>query len=128
VKYLSIAAVAAFAWVALAQQPKRVDSEALKHAAKNGGEWITYGRDFAETHYGPLKQIDTSNAGLGVVLGDGMSIRGTTGSYAALFQRSPHGSLAWDVLFAVDARTGKMKWRRDPEIELQHISQICCGR
>ena len=38
-----------------------------------------------------------------------------------------YGSLAWDVLFAVDARTGKMKWRWDPEVARKHISEICCG-
>src|SRR5271170_6080836 len=40
---------------------KRVDDNALKNAAKNGDEWLTTGRDYAETHYSPLKQIDTSN-------------------------------------------------------------------
>jgi glucose dehydrogenase len=44
-----------------AQQPNRVDTNALKNAAKNGDEWVTYGRDYAETHYSPLKQIDTTN-------------------------------------------------------------------
>src|SRR3984957_20892851 len=47
--------------VALAQQPKRVDTNALKNAAKNGDEWLTYGRDYAETHYSPLNQINASN-------------------------------------------------------------------
>jgi hypothetical protein len=56
----SACAVAA-AWVASAQQPKRVDDNALKNASKNGDEWLTNGRDYAETHYSPLKQIDTSN-------------------------------------------------------------------
>jgi hypothetical protein len=35
-------------WVASAQQPKRVDDNALKNAAKNGDEWLTNGRDYAE--------------------------------------------------------------------------------
>src|SRR5271154_4129056 len=43
------------------QQVKRVDDGALKNAAKSGDEWLTYGRDYAETHYSPLKQIDTTN-------------------------------------------------------------------
>src|SRR5580658_10307243 len=48
-------------YVARAQQPKRVDDNSLKNAAKNGDEWATYGRDYAETHYSPLKQIDATN-------------------------------------------------------------------
>jgi glucose dehydrogenase len=48
-------------WIASAQPPKRVDDNALKNAAKNGDEWVTCGRDYAETHYSPLKQIDAAN-------------------------------------------------------------------
>jgi quinohemoprotein ethanol dehydrogenase len=117
-------------WVAWAQQPKRVDTNALKNAAKNGDEWVTYGRDYAETHYSPLKQIDTTNVSrLGLAWSwetespAGGRVEGTPlMSNGVLF-----GSLAWDVLFAVDARTGKFKWRWDPEIPRQHISEICCG-
>src|SRR5262249_32857824 len=47
-------------WFAMAQS-KRVDDNALKDAAKNGAEWLTYGRDYAETHYSPLKQLTTEN-------------------------------------------------------------------
>src|SRR6476619_3157561 len=43
------------------QSSKRDDDRALKNAAKDGEEWLTYGRDYAETHYSPLKQIDASN-------------------------------------------------------------------
>ena len=40
---------------------KRIDDKTLREAGKNGDEWLTYGRDYAETHYSPLKQIDASN-------------------------------------------------------------------
>jgi quinohemoprotein ethanol dehydrogenase len=116
--------------VALAQQPQRVDTSALQNAAKNGDEWITYGRDYAETHYSPLKQIDTNNVGrLGLAWSwDTESPSGGRTEATPLFSNGIiYGSLAWDVLFAVDARTGKMKWRWDPEIPRQHISRVCCG-
>jgi quinohemoprotein ethanol dehydrogenase len=38
-----------------------------------------------------------------------------------------YGSLTWNVLFAVDARTGKFKWRWDPEIPRKPVLDICCG-
>ena len=44
-----------------AQQPKSVDDDALRNAGGNGDEWLTYGRDYAETHFSPLKQIDVTN-------------------------------------------------------------------
>jgi quinohemoprotein ethanol dehydrogenase len=117
-------------WLASAQQPKRVDDNALKNAAKNSEEWLTYGRDYAETHYSPLKQIDTSNV---KQLGLAWSWE-TESPSGGRIESTPlesngvmYGSVAWDVLFAVDARTGKFKWRWDPEIAREHISQICCG-
>ena len=49
------------AWVAVAQQPRRIDDSALKNAGKRGNEWLTYGSTPGETRYSPLKHIDTTN-------------------------------------------------------------------
>jgi quinohemoprotein ethanol dehydrogenase len=38
-----------------------------------------------------------------------------------------YGSLGWNVMFAIDARTGKYKWRWDPEIPREHIATLCRG-
>src|SRR5688572_29653422 len=44
------------------QQPvtKVTDATLLKPA---DGDWVGYGRDYAETHHSPLKQIDQSSVG-----------------------------------------------------------------
>ncbi len=116
---------------ALAQTNKRaVDDNALKNAPKNADEWLTYGRDYAETHYSPLKQIDASNVKrLGLAWSwETESPQGANVEATPLVSNGVmYGSLGWDVLFAVDARTGKFKWRWDPEIPREHIQQICCG-
>jgi glucose dehydrogenase len=51
------------AWVAVAQKPttEAVTTKALVNAAGNGSEWLSYGRDYAETHFSPLTQISTKN-------------------------------------------------------------------
>jgi quinohemoprotein ethanol dehydrogenase len=125
-----VAVTAFFAWVLLAQQVKRVDDAALRNAAKTGEEWLTYGHDYAETHYSPLKQIDASNVkrlGLAWTWAtespSGANVEGTP----LVSNGVMYGSLGWGVLFAIDARTGKYKWRWDPEIDRTHISDICCG-
>jgi quinohemoprotein ethanol dehydrogenase len=127
-----IGALCLCASIGLAQTSsnKRVDNNALRNAAKNGDEWLTYGRDYAETHFSPLKQIDVSNVKrLGLAWSwETESPSGGRLEATPLYSNGVlYGSLAWDVLFAVDARTGKLKWRWDPEIPREHISQICCG-
>jgi quinohemoprotein ethanol dehydrogenase len=39
-----------------------------------------------------------------------------------------YGITNWSIVFAVDARTGKEKWRWDPEVNRQAVQpKICCG-
>jgi quinohemoprotein ethanol dehydrogenase len=118
------------AWMAVAQQPKRVDNTALKNAGKTGEEWLTYGGDYGEKHFSPLKQIDTTNVKrLGLAWNwETESPSGANVETTPLMSNGVlYGSLGWNVLFAVDARTGKSKWRWDPEIPREHIASLCCG-
>src|SRR5690348_13312896 len=60
-KLVPFTAALAIALSAAAQNPRRVDDVALKNAAKNTGEWLTYGLTPEETRYSPLQQINVSN-------------------------------------------------------------------
>jgi quinohemoprotein ethanol dehydrogenase len=124
------AALAGGVWIATAQQPKRVDNNALKNAGKTGEEWLTYGGDYGEKHFSPLKQIDTTNVKrLGLAWNfETESPSGANVETTPLMANGVlYGSLGWNVVFAVDARTGKSKWRWDPEIPREHIASLCCG-
>lgn len=126
----SFALVALAACPLLAQQKSQVDDNALKNAGSNGEEWLTYGRDYAETHFSPLNQINTANVKqLGLVWSwETESPSGARIESTPLFSNGIlYASLGWGVLVAVDARSGKLKWRWDPEIPRKHISEICCG-
>src|SRR5215467_8337578 len=57
----AVALALAGPWIALAQQRKTVDDAALKTGSKNGEEWLSYGVNWAEQRYSPLKEIDASN-------------------------------------------------------------------
>ncbi|HUF76754.1 MAG TPA: hypothetical protein VMM35_10780, partial [Longimicrobiales bacterium] len=49
----------------LVAPPLGAQVETSDLVAAPAAEWLTYGRDYAETHYSPLDQIDTDNvAGL----------------------------------------------------------------
>ena len=113
-------------------QAKRVDDAALKNAAKSAsdGDWLSYGLTPGETRYSPLKQIDASNVKrLGLVwsyeVGDGGGDQEAT---PLEWNNTIFGVTNWSIVFAVDARTGKEKWRWDPEVNRKATGdKMCCG-
>ena len=96
----------------------------------NPDEWTNYGLTPGETRYSPLNQINTSNVSR---LGHAWTYeagRGGGGQEATpLFSNGTLYSITnWSIVFAVDARTGKEKWRWDPEVNQDKTRpQICCG-
>jgi quinohemoprotein ethanol dehydrogenase len=117
-----------------AQQAPTVDAKALKAAGTASdampGSWLTYGLTQGETRYSPLKQIDASNVGkLGlswsVELGAGGAQQEAT---PLMWNNTIYGITTWSVVFAVDARSGKLLWRWDPEENQAFTrSKMCCG-
>jgi quinohemoprotein ethanol dehydrogenase len=124
------------AWVGFAQQPRPAtppDANALRNAAQSK-EWLTYGGNYAETRYSPLRQIDSSNvARLGLawtyVVGSG----GGNQEATPLFSSGVlYGITNWSIAFAVEAKTGKELWRFDPKIDRAFAAGatnggVCCG-
>jgi PQQ-dependent dehydrogenase (methanol/ethanol family) len=127
---LSVAGFVLATWVALGQQARRVDDAAIRNAGKTGEEWLSYGLTPGETRYSPLKLIDSTN-----VSRLGLSWSYDIGQGGGSQEATPlevngtiYGITNWSIVFAVDARTGKEKWRWDPEVNRQAVQpKICCG-
>jgi quinohemoprotein ethanol dehydrogenase len=113
-----------------AQQPHRIDDAALRNAGKSGEEWLTYGLDQGETRYSPLSQINAANVSRlapawSYDLGAG---GGNQEGTPLVWNGTIYGITNWSGVFAVDARTGKERWRWDPEVNQAAVrSRICCG-
>jgi quinohemoprotein ethanol dehydrogenase len=114
---------------AAAQNSHRVDDAALLNAASNGDEWLTYGHDYAETHYSPLKQIDSTNASrLGLAwYFDTASESGSEEAVPIVSNGTMYVTVTWGVLYALDARTGQLKWSWDPKIGHQNFPPKSAG-
>jgi quinohemoprotein ethanol dehydrogenase len=115
---------------AAAQQARPVDDKALKNAAKNGAEWLTNGHDLGDTRYSALKQIDATN-----VWRLGLAWYYDTDSFPGMPETTPivadgvmYGTATWGVVFALDARTGKEKWRWDPKAGHQNFPPGSLGK
>jgi PQQ-dependent dehydrogenase (methanol/ethanol family) len=116
--------------IALGQQVKRVDNSALKNAVRTGDDWLTYGFNYSETRYSPLNQINADNASrLGLAWSYNVGPGGGSQEATLLeWNGSLYGITQWSVVFAVDVRTGKERWRWDPEVNQAAVRpKICCG-
>src|SRR5215468_9358323 len=118
-------------FLALFGQARRVDDATLKNAAKSAsdGDWLTYGLTTGETRFSPLKQIDASNVKrLGLAwsyeVGDGGGDQEAT---PLVWNNMIFGVTNWSIVFADAARTGKEKWRWDPEVNRNATrDKLCC--
>jgi PQQ-dependent dehydrogenase (methanol/ethanol family) len=93
-------------------------------------DWTRYGRTPAETRYSPLAQIDAGNVARlrlawSYQAGRGGGIQEATPLVA---NGTLYSITNWSVVFALDAATGREKWRWDPEVAQEFVrSKICCG-
>ncbi|HEX7079444.1 MAG TPA: PQQ-dependent dehydrogenase, methanol/ethanol family [Gammaproteobacteria bacterium] len=103
------------------------DDAALIDAARSGEEWLTYGRDYAETRFSPLEQIDADNVGrLGLAwYYDTGSLRGLEAT-PLVSNGVLYATTSWSNVFALDARTGEELWRWDAQADRTRGSRACC--
>jgi len=112
----------------LAATPVFAD-DALDQALKSDNNWPMYGRTYDNTRFSPLNQITDQNVGqlklvyafqLGalrsneatpIVIGDTLYISSSSGPRA---------------VYALDARTGKMRWQYQPVIAEDVEPFVCC--
>jgi len=129
VLFLSVAGLILATWVVMGQT-RRVDDVALRNAGKTGEEWLTYGMTPGETRYSPLKLLDTTNVSrLGLAWSYDIGPGGGNQEGTPLFWNGNIYAITnWSVVFSVDARTGKERWRWDPEVNQTAVRpKICCG-
>ena len=119
-----------------------VTDAALLNGWKSG-EWLMAAGNYDATRYSPLTQIDASNVNkLGLAwYYDTDSLPGTLEASPVISNGTLYATVTWGVVFAVDARTGKEKWRWDPSVGHQNFPtgslgnpdkvrtgpSLCCG-
>ncbi len=104
-----------------------VDDAALRSAGRSPDQWLTIGRDYAETRFSPLKQINADNVGrLGLAWSyDTQSLRGLEAT-PLVANGVMYASGDWSNVFAVDARTGRQLWRWDAKADRIRAERACC--
>jgi quinohemoprotein ethanol dehydrogenase len=99
-----------------AQPYGAVDDATLRNPPP--GEWLTYGLNYAETRFSPLTLIDRGNVQR-LRQAWTWDIPGEVGLIEAtplLHDGVLYGAGTWGFLYALDARTGRLKWKWDPAV------------
>jgi quinohemoprotein ethanol dehydrogenase len=103
------------------------DDAALRAADADAANWITYGRTYSEQRFSPARQIDEQSVGrLGLAWSlDLGTLRGLEAT-PLVMDGVMYTTSAWSLVYAVDARTGRVLWTFDPHVPKDHAKFVCC--
>lgn len=106
---------------------RAIDDTAIIENARAGRNWPSYGLDYAETRFSPLREIDTNNVQrLGLVWAyDLASTRGVEAT-PLVVDGVMYVTGSWSIVHAIDARTGKKLWTYDPKVPREAGYRGCC--
>lgn len=97
--------------------------------ADDPNAWPMYSRDYENTRYSPLKQIDTGNVGkLKLAYSFQLGSLRSNESSPIVIGDTMYVSTSWGpkYVYALDARTGARKWTYEPEIPDDTLQYGCC--
>lgn len=106
-----------------------ISYDQLKSAARDNTSWLSYGRDLLGQRYVELNQITPKNvnrlqpAWVFATGGENRGLQATPLIHQGVMYLSADGSR----VFAIDARTGAVKWSWDPKISKETERVYCCG-
>jgi quinohemoprotein ethanol dehydrogenase len=104
-----------------------VDSARLIAADKDPGNWMSYGRTYSEQRYSPLDQVnDESVDRLGLAWSFDLETERGIEATSLVVDGVMYTTSAWSIVYALDARTGKLLWSFDPEVPKEITRHACC--
>ena len=107
--------------------PKAIDDLRLKTADQDAGNWLMYGRTDDDHRFSPLSQINEQTvANLGLAWSRELCT--TRGLEATPLVKDGviYTTSSWSVVFAMDAKTGKVRWTYGPQFPRERGYFACC--
>lgn len=105
-----------------------VDDNRLINADSSPGDWLSYGRNYAEDRYSALEQINKDNIknlGLAWSLNLGTTVNGIE-TTPVVVDGIMYLTGPWSKVYAVNAVTGQMIWAYDPQVPGYYGQKPCC--
>ncbi len=104
-----------------------VNSDRLIKADSEPGSWMSHGRTYDEQRYSPLAQVNTENAAK-LKLAWYAEIDTSRGQEATpiVVDGAMYITTAWSMVKAYDAKSGKLLWEYDPQVDRKKGVDACC--
>lgn len=105
-----------------------VDGKRLVNADARTDQWVSHGRTYAEERFVPLDQINAENVDqLGLAWSFELDIPRGTEATPLLIDGVMYATGAFSIVYALDARSGKLLWSYDPKVPKAAAGRGCCG-
>jgi quinohemoprotein ethanol dehydrogenase len=105
----------------------QVDARRLAQADREPGNWMTHGRTYSEQRYSPLDRINEKNvAQLGLAWHAKLDIDHGTEATPIVVDGVMYTTGARSIVYAFDARNGKLLWKYDPKVPATVLGKGCC--
>jgi quinohemoprotein ethanol dehydrogenase len=105
-----------------------VDAGRIIGADKEPQNWLTVGRDYGENRFSPLALINERNVSrLGLAWFVDLNTKLGSETTPLVVDGVMYTLGAWNVVYALDARTGHELWRYDPKPRRDWLRYMCCG-
>jgi alcohol dehydrogenase (cytochrome c)/quinohemoprotein ethanol dehydrogenase len=104
-----------------------VNASRITAADQEPGNWLSHGRSYDEQRFSPLKQINSDNAAdLGLEWIYEFDTRRGLEATPIVVDGVMFTTGAWSQVFALDARSGELLWKYDPEVPGEWAVHACC--
>jgi len=108
--------------------PAAVTAARINAANSEPGEWLSHGRTYDEQRHSPLKQVTADNVGeLGLDWQFKLDVDRGTEATPIVVDGTMYTTGAYSIVYALDARNGRLKWKYNPEVSKDAAGRGCCG-
>ncbi len=112
------------AWAFL---PVLLLSSCSRTTDQEASNWTTYGRTSDDHRFSPLNQINEQTVGkLGLAWSRELDTTRGLEATPIVEDGIIYTTGSWSVVYALDAKTGEIKWTYDPKVNRERAFFICC--
>lgn len=124
---LGLALSVGFVAPSLARGPAAVDGARIQAADQEPGNWMSHGRTYDEQRFSPLEKVNDGNVDkLGLAWTYRLDVDRGVEATPIVVDGVMYTTGARSIVYALDARSGKLLWKYDPKVPGENLSHGCC--